>query len=729
MFNRFPYLVCMCKKEVAMNQKHFQRMLHFSLGLSLLLGSLAPGRAAMWVRAAPGVSFTVNSTADADDAFPGDGDCETGPGNGICTLRAAIREANAFAGADTITLPAGTYTLTLVGSDDIGAAGDLDITGDLTINGAGYATTIIDANSATTNDRALDILHNTNVVSISGVTVRNGKAPEGGGIRSAGLLTISNCLFTTNEAVSAEPAFVKGGTIYSNGSLTVSDSTFSLNKATATDENAYGGAIFSGNPSSTWLTNVVFEGNLAKGGSGFYGAGGAFYNWGIATLVNCTFSSNEAANFLGTSFQAAGGGIYNNNQMSIQGSTLEYNSAQGYGGGIDNTRELHIRTTTVRDGKATWGGGVSTLNLIGQAVFESTTISGNTATESGGGIYSDGMLTLLDTTLQNNQAKSGGGLHNRDALTIQGSLIKGNIATSLTPGEALGGGILNNSTEPANIIQTAIGGNQAEYGGGIYQYGTYTMTLSYSTVHDNQASSGGGGIYNNSILIIWNSTFSGNLAGVDGGGLRNLDELHIVNSTFSSNAAGDDGGGLYNDPAGHLNLSNLTITLNKADADSSGAGNGGGLFNSGGNALLYDSLIAGNLDLSPGGMQPVDCVGALSSGGYNLLGDNTGCTGLVDGVNGDQVGTLGDPINPMLLALADNGGPTSTHLPLASSPVIDAGNPAGCYDSMNYYLFVDQRVYWRPVDGDGNGTKVCDIGAVEYLSVVVRILFLPLLHH
>src|SRR5437588_3477778 len=46
--------------------------------------------------------FVVNSTGDGDDAFPGDGQCETAVGNGVCTLRAAIEEANAHAGNDGI---------------------------------------------------------------------------------------------------------------------------------------------------------------------------------------------------------------------------------------------------------------------------------------------------------------------------------------------------------------------------------------------------------------------------------------------------------------------------------------------------------------------------------------------------------------------------------------------------------------------------------------------------
>lgn len=86
--------------------------------------------------AAHAASITVDSTADAVDAAPGNGVCATAGGD--CTLRAAIQEANALAGDDTITLPAGTYTLTIAGAHEYNAAtGDLDIRENLTITGAG----------------------------------------------------------------------------------------------------------------------------------------------------------------------------------------------------------------------------------------------------------------------------------------------------------------------------------------------------------------------------------------------------------------------------------------------------------------------------------------------------------------------------------------------------------------------------------------------------------------
>ena len=102
--------------------------------------------------------FVVNTTADTQDVAPGNGVCADSGGN--CSLRAAITEANALGGSNTITLPAGTYTTTLVAAnEDLNAGGDFDITSPLTINGAGSGTTIIQANAApnTATERVIHI--------------------------------------------------------------------------------------------------------------------------------------------------------------------------------------------------------------------------------------------------------------------------------------------------------------------------------------------------------------------------------------------------------------------------------------------------------------------------------------------------------------------------------------------------------------------------------------------
>ncbi len=141
---------------------------------------------------AEAATFTVDSTADAVDANPGDGVCATESGE--CTLRAAIQESNALPGADTITLPAGTYMLTIPGAgEEFAATGDLDITDDLTINGAGAAVTIVDSNGL---DRIFDGCFPT--AAISGITVTHGEALGGGGIQYVGSLTVTSCIIRDN---------------------------------------------------------------------------------------------------------------------------------------------------------------------------------------------------------------------------------------------------------------------------------------------------------------------------------------------------------------------------------------------------------------------------------------------------------------------------------------------------------------------------------------------------
>jgi len=69
----------------------------------------------------------------------------------------------------------------------------------------------------------------------------------------------------------------------------------------------------------------------------------------------------------------------------------------------------------------------------------------------------------------------------------------------------------------------------------------------------------------------------------------------------------------------------------------------------------------------------------------------------------------------MLGPLANNGGPTLTHMPQSGSPAIDLV-VGSCPPPAN-----DQRGAGRPVDGDRNGTAFCDAGAVEYGVVVPRV--------
>ena len=153
---------------------------------------------------------------------PGNGLCETAPGNHICTLRAAIQEANAAKSGTVIDLPAGTYLLTLAGPGEDGAlTGDLDIRNNLTLIGAGDGATIIDASRL--GHRVFNIGLVTTTVQISGVTIQNAHlaAGDGAGIRNSGTLTVTSSSLISNTA----PAGQGGGLFTAAGGATTLIST------------------------------------------------------------------------------------------------------------------------------------------------------------------------------------------------------------------------------------------------------------------------------------------------------------------------------------------------------------------------------------------------------------------------------------------------------------------------------------------------------------------------
>jgi uncharacterized lipoprotein len=221
--------------------------------------------------------FSVNTTADTIDANPGDGLAQDASGN--TSLRAAIMEANASAGADTVSLATGTYILSRAGANEDGCGtGDLDITGDLTITGVGANTAFIDGGAA---DRVLQVRGGS--VTLSGVTIQNGAALDGGGIRVDG-----------------------------PGSLTLRDAAITNNHATSTG----GGILVSGTLNAD---RVTIEGNIADVGGGIYVNNGA-----SASLLNATLSGNAAA--------SNGGAIFTRSTINITNSTIAYNNAAGAGG-------------------------------------------------------------------------------------------------------------------------------------------------------------------------------------------------------------------------------------------------------------------------------------------------------------------------------------------------------------------------------------------------------------
>jgi hypothetical protein len=339
----------------------------------------------------------------------------------------------------------------------------------------------------------------------------------------------------------------------------------------------------------------------------------------------------------------------------------------------------------------------------GTSTVTASTLSDNSATGlgaegAGGGIANFGTLTLSNSTLSGNSGAYGAGIDNGGTLTVSNSTLSDNSATGLDIEGAGGGGIANFGT--LTVSNSTLSDNSAtspyiSSGGGIYN-GAFagTLTVSNSTLSGNSAVDGGG-IYNYGTLTVSNSILSGNSASY-GGGIANSGTLTVSNSTLSGNSASIYAGGIYTFSTHPVTLTNVTLSANRTNTD------GGGLYvySYGGSPVLHNTLIAGNLQVDNA---RDDVYGRLDPGGdYNLIGDGTGMTGLTNGVNGNQVGSLDNPIDPLLGPLADKGGPTLTHALLNGSPAIDAGNNA-------YATDWDQRGpgYPRIVNG------VIDIGAFE----------------
>ncbi len=269
------------------------------------------------------VDFTVDSVNDGGDEVPGDGACATFLAE--CTLRAAVQEANAHPGHDTIILPADTYMLTIEGhNEDAAGSGDLDITDDLTIVGDGAQTTIIDGNRA---DRVFDVSSDASV-EMSGVTIQNGVTvylplepiQGGGGIHNAGTLDLNEVAIDRNVS----PA---GGGIENTGTLTINDSAITNNGGTGVITRA--GANLA-------TTNVTVSNN---GGNPFpdsSGVGGIRTD-GVVTLNNVTVVENRAG------YSVAG--IYTAGSVSIKNSIVTENLGANCGGGVLTSTAYNLEDT------------------------------------------------------------------------------------------------------------------------------------------------------------------------------------------------------------------------------------------------------------------------------------------------------------------------------------------------------------------------------------------------
>lgn len=616
--------------------------------------------------AAGAATIAVDTTADAITA------------DGHCSLREAIVAANTDNspnsgagecprgdGADTITLGPGSFEFTRAGAgEDLAATGDLDITGPTTITGAGALLTTIDAKQL---DRVIDVL-NGGSLTLSGVTVTGGKAPDGasgassgasgsagsdgGGIRNQGTLTLTDCVVTGNHSGNGGAGALANGSDGSNG--TSLGGTGGLGQAGGGGAGGAGGGLW--NSGSMTLTRVVVSSNATgSGGAGGTGSGGQ----GGAALGSAGVGGNGGDGYGGNgAFGGAGGGVFTDaGSLTIDTSTIA-NNTTGHGG---------------NGGLGQGGGGGPTLatSVGGAGGMGGTGKGGN----GGVGGFGAGIYDYTTTTV-----------FTRSLLTGNTAGAGGNGGT----GNGTGGGGLpvTSSSAHAGDGGAGFGGNGGSGGDGGAIF-TTSGPIANVTAVANTTGAGGNG---------------GPSKGGDGGGSDTAGQGGD-GGTGRGGPGGHPGGGGAMSAAGDTTLLHTTLTGNltglrgTAGTGTAGAGlNGGstggaidgadGFPGDGGAIFVYMGMkvtLTNSIESLNGGPA---CSGTVNDGGHDIFSGEGACPGT--------------RTDPKLGPLADNGGPTQTREPLAGSPAIDLvpSVGAGCTPT-------DQRGAARP------GGSACDAGAYE----------------
>jgi Right handed beta helix region len=332
-----------------------------------------------WGIASAGLLVSLLSLAPLSQAA--DFACAAGD---VACLIDAINQANTNGEANTITLKAGTYTLTAADNNTDGPNGLPSVTSTLTIRGQGAESTSIERNF--------------------GFTPPSFRL---GHVAATGNLTFDRLTLRGGDSGSAD-----GGNLFNQqGTLTLTNSTLTSGAADT------GGGIFNQRGTMTLAETTVTDCSALEGG-------GIENNGGRVVLVKSTVAHNN------TLF--GGAGILNNSEgtVTLLQSTLRGNFGAGAGGGLNNfdtSSTVHIIDSTIADNSAAVGGGISN---SGTLTILNSTIAGNScggfvSGEAGGGIANfggrgpsaPGALTILNSTIADNQilvqfgsGRSGGGL-------------------------------------------------------------------------------------------------------------------------------------------------------------------------------------------------------------------------------------------------------------------------------------------------------------------------------
>jgi hypothetical protein len=377
----------------------------------------------------PDPTFFVNRTDDpTPNATSGVNTCTNVSNADVsvsCSLREAVITANNTAGTDTIMLAAGTYTLTIprnAADHSSSLTGTLEVQDSVNIIGAGQNTTIVQGGTLTNLSDSVDKVFSFNqdidsftsaTVSISNFTIRNGHNRGNA--------------FAIGDGFGGAFDFDTG----SGGTATLTLTNMTITNNAVFDGQGGGFTIFnsgSGSGTATITNSIISNNNATPNGAGCCGDGGGIVIDARSQIFisNSQITGNHANSNAGTN--ANGGGLFLvgqhlQPQSAIHASTISGNTAAGTGGGIANTATLLIDQGTLISGNTAGNGGINGFGgggIINNAndglTINKATITGNTTTGNGGGIFT---------------GNGSGGI----AVTISFSRLAGNSST-LTPGSS-----------------------------------------------------------------------------------------------------------------------------------------------------------------------------------------------------------------------------------------------------------------------------------------------------
>ncbi|MGL6225683.1 MAG: choice-of-anchor Q domain-containing protein [Thermoguttaceae bacterium] len=560
-------------------------------------------------------------------------------------------------------------------------AGIFQYGGTLTVgNNAGQNRwTEIDGNHA---DFGGGIVSTTAFTVQAGVVVSNNRAVYGGGLYCFNNFTVNGVNFIGNVAsLPLYPGFAKGGGIYYDSgtntvSVTISNVTFKGNYSTGE-----GGSFYiAGKNTSLTLNNCEIWGSASDYGTSASLGGGVYYAGGQLRLTNSRFYNLNAS--------LSGGAVYvagdDSASTVVTNCRFDGNAADQYGGGaiyqtagtltISGTnRSSSLMTNNSTKGSYADGGAVLLVN--GTLNISSSTISGNTTLGNGGAVYTLGTLTLTDTEMSGNYARKSAG-----AIFVAGDksdLSVNNVDLFDNAALELGGAVyIKDSKGKTSIVNSRIENNYAIEGAAIWLDGS-ALTLQDVYLHFNEAGKGGAIEMVGGELVIINGSFVGNKVVHEGGAvLQRNGRLTLVNTVIADNTA-DFGAGVYQ-LGGRLELYNCTIVDNTAILGS------GGLHLDGVSQVINNTIIANNRGTIAGDLYHYS--GSLS-GKNNLIGAGAGQYSFINGVNGNIVGTVDRPIDPMLgeLTATPKGG---LAYPLREgSPALGKGDYKLVYDGVETDIF------------------------------------------